>query len=236
MRFLEFEFGYEFTCAIHIENTRSDKKYFSDGFQNEFHNFQSAKHYLKNQIEYAFSNLKGEYSHIINSLDDESLDTETDDLKIDKNLKLRFFEFIDSIKISDLDFTYNDLARKVFPKHRELFFNLYNYSVPDHFHEQEYKLAEMFDLYKKEQLQTAVNEEMFDYDLLSNKEKAICLSAFMEMYASERRSNIDLNRDKFSDLSFLLSDYIGEERADTIQTEINNKHKTEELILDQWIY
>jgi hypothetical protein len=97
-------------------------------------------------------------------------------------------------------------------------------------------LAEMFDLYKTEQLQTAVNEEIFNYDLLSNKEKAICLSAFMEMYASERRSNIDLNRDKFSDLSFLLSDYIGEERADTIQTEINNKHKTEELILDQWIY
>jgi len=82
-------------------------------------------------------------------------------------------QFIDSIKILDLDFTYNDLARKVFPKHRELFFNLYNYSASDHFHEQEYKLAEMFDLYKKEQLQTAVNEEMFDYDLLSNKEKAI---------------------------------------------------------------
>ena len=234
MRFLEFEFD-ELICAIHIENTRSDKKYFSDGFLNEFHNFESAKHYLKNQIEYALSNLKGEYYHIINCLDDSSLDNENDDLKIE-NLKLKFFKFIDSIKISDLDFTYNDLARKVFPKHRELFFNLYNYSASDHFHEQEYKLAEMFDFYKTEQLQTAVNEEMFDYDLLSNKEKAICLSAFMEMYASERTSNIDLNRNKFSDLSFLLQDYIGEKRADSIQTEINNKHKTEELILDQWIY
>lgn len=233
MRFLEFEFD-EFICAIHIENTRSDKKYFSDGFLNEFSDFKSAKHYLKNQIEYALSNLKGEYFHIINSLDDTSLDNENDDLKIE-NLKPKFFEFIDSIKISDLDFTYNDLARNVFPKHRELFFNLYNYSASDHFHEQEYKLAEMFDFYKTEQLQTAVNEEMFDYDLLSNKEKAICLSAFMEMYASERKSNIDFNRNKFFDLSGLLSDYIGREQANTIQTQINNKHEIEESVLNQWI-
>lgn len=235
MRFLEFEFGYEFKCAIHIENTRSDKKYFSDGFLNQFHNFESAKHYLKNQVEYAFSNLKAEHSYIQNCLDEKSLDSETDDLKLDENLKLKFFKFIDSIKIPDLDFTYNDLVKKVFPKHSENFFTLYNYSVSDHFYEQEYKLAEMFDFYKTEQLQTAVNEEMFDYDLLSNKEKAICLSAFMEMYASKRTSNIDLNRNKFSDLSFLLRDYIGEDRADSIQTEINNKHKTEERILDQWI-
>lgn len=235
MRFLEFEFGYEFKCAIHIENTRSDKKYFSDGFLNQFHNFESAKHYLKNQVEYAFSNLKAEHSYIQNCLDEKSLDSETDDLKLDENLKLKFFKFIDSIKIPDLDFTYNDLVKKVFPKHSENFFTLYNYSASDHFYEQEYKLAEMFDFYKTEQLQTAVNEEMFDYDLLSNKEKAICLSAFMEMYASKRTSNIDLNRNKFSDLSFLLRDYIGEDRADSIQTEINNKHKTEERILDQWI-
>lgn len=235
MRFLEFEFGYEFKCAIHIENTRSDKKYFSDGFLNQFHNFESAKHYLKNQVEYAFSNLKAEHSYILNCLDEKSLDSETDDLKLDENLKLKFFKFIDSIKIPDLDFTYNDLVKKVFPKHSENFFTLYNYSASDHFYEQEYKLAEMFDFYKTEQLQTAVNEEMFDYDLLSNKEKAICLSAFMEMYASKRTSNIDLNRNKFSDLSFLLRDYIGEDRADSIQTEINNKHKTEERILDQWI-
>lgn len=234
MRLLEFEFGFEKIFEIHIEMDRSGNLYFSDGNMIEFSDLKSAKDYFKNQIEYAFSNWKCENALIKNDFDNSHISNEDDELPVNKNLKIKFLKFVDQVNFNNNNLVYNTLLKAVFPKHHDQFFELYNSYWSDHFYEKEYIVAEMFDFYKKEQLQTAVNEEMFDYDKLSNKEKAVCLSGFMEMYACHRECSIRIQRDKYENVSFWLNDYIGEDKAQKIQSIIEKKYEREEGILNKW--
>jgi len=235
MKLLEFNFGYEHTTQIHIENTRTGTLYFSDGYLHEFNDFKSAKNYLKNQIEYAFTNLNNEYAGIKNNFNNKYIHNEDDGLSVDETLKIQFLKFVDLVKFDNVNFVYNTLIKIVFPKHHEQFSELYNYYIPDYLWEKEHILAEMFGNYKSEQLNTAVNDEMFDYDMLSNKEKAICLHVFMEMYSCHRRCSIDRKKQKNDHISIWLEDYLGKEKAEEILSIIEKKHENEVNILESWI-
>tara|TARA_Y100000592_G_C5370160_1_gene268127 strand:- start:100 stop:810 length:711 start_codon:yes stop_codon:yes gene_type:complete len=235
MKLLEFNFGYEHTTQIHIEKTRTGTLYFSDGYLNEFNNLKSAKNYLKNQIEYAFTNLNNEFANIKNNFNNKYIHNEDDALSVDETLKIQFLKFVDLVKFDNVNFVYNTLIKIVFPKHHEQFFEFYNYYIPDYLWEKEHILAEMFGNYKSEQLNTAVNDEMFDYDMLSNKEKAICLHVFMEMYSCHRRLSIDRNKQKNDHISIWLEDFFGKEKAEEIEYTIKKKHENEENILESWI-
>lgn len=235
MRLLELQFGFDKIFEIHIEMNRSGNLYFSDGNMIEFYDLKSAKDYFKNQIEYAFSNWKCEDAHIENYFDNIHISNEDDGLNVDENLKIKFLEFVDKVNFNNNNLVYNTLLEAVFPKHHEQFFELYNSYWSDHFYEKEHIVAEMFDFYKTEQLQTAVNEEMCSYDKLSNNEKALCLSGFMEMYACHRSRSIYIQKEKYGNVSLWLDDFIGENKANEIQSIIEKKHEHEEGILNTWI-
>ena len=70
---------------------------------------------------------------------------------------------------------------------------------------------------------------------LSNKEKAICLHVFMEMYSCHRRCSIDRNKQKNDHISIWLEDYLGKEKAEEILSIIEKKHENEVNILESWI-
>lgn len=245
MKLIQFQYQ-DFLACIHIENGRSGVKYFSDGHLSIFKDLKSVKEYLKNQINYAFSNLDKEYQiyglenekqfvpieiSIKNYVTNKLIET---DYKVEDKLELIFLEFVDSLEVQNIKSVYKDLLTKVFIKHSKEFTKFYDQYVPDLFYEKELILVEMFDHYKNDTLNHFINDEIFTLDMLSNKEKAVCLNAFMEMYASEKKDYIQYKKERFFSISSLMNEFIGREQSEKLENTIQNKNQEEEKILHSW--
>lgn len=241
MKLLQFEYNIDIMFELHIENNRENELYFSDGNMLVFDDFKSAKDYFKNQIEYAFLNYKPTYTIIKSCINNACIESEEGigeeiEEKMYESLKKEILNFVDLVKCTDIKLVYDILLKKAFPKHSDQFPDLYNYYFAEHFWDKEKILAEMFDNYKSNILEDVTNGEMFSIDMLSNKEKTVCLNGFMDMYACHRRISIGHDQSLTDNLPIWLEDYIGEKKLEEIKSIIDSKHTEEKDILNNWGY